>query len=237
MRYKLMVLILASVVSFSQTTNTVAKAKIEIEQDGRDIKVTARAENATEFVQSFSYKLSIIKKGAFGNQSNTAQEGLFSIEPSESKNLSVAQVNLKEGDEVIALLLFYDEKKQVIGKDRVVLNDRKKSQAVVLAVDGFEIRGFVSDETKTKIGKDFFEGFYHLYNEEKISASKMVVISEELSFARNTKITITIENEVVYEFMARPDDEFMNDMAASSIYATSLYFKNLEKQEKYFIQY
>lgn len=237
MRYKLVVLILASMMSFSQTTNTIVKAKIEIEQGEGDIKITGTAENLTEFVQSFSYKLSIIKKSSSGNQSNTAQEGVFSTEPSESKKLSATQVNLKDGDEVIALLLFFDEKKQVIGKDRVVLNDKKKNKQVVLAVDRFEMKGFVSDETKTKIGKDFFEEFYHLYNDEKINASKMIVVGEELSFARNTKITITIENEVVYEFMARPDDEFMNDMATSSIYATSLYFKNLEKQEKYFIQY
>lgn len=127
MRYKLVVLILASMMSFSQTTNTIVKAKIEIEQGEGDIKVTGTAENLTEFVQSFSYKLSIIKKSSSGNQSNTAQEGVFSTGPSESKKLSATQVNLKDGDEVIALLLFFDEKKQVIGKDRVVLNDKKKT--------------------------------------------------------------------------------------------------------------
>lgn len=62
MRYKLVVLILASMMSFSQTTNTIVKAKIEIEQGEGDIKITGTAENLTEFVQSFSYKLSIIKK-------------------------------------------------------------------------------------------------------------------------------------------------------------------------------
>jgi hypothetical protein len=35
-------------------------------------------------------------------------------------------VNLAKGDEVIVLLLFYDENKQLIGKDRVVLGEVKK---------------------------------------------------------------------------------------------------------------
>jgi hypothetical protein len=33
---------------------------------------------------------------------------------------------LGKGDEVIVLLLFYNENKELIGKDRVVLGDEKK---------------------------------------------------------------------------------------------------------------
>lgn len=236
-RNTLAVLMLSSGMSFSQTTNTVVKAKIEIEEVGEDFKIRGVAENLTNLVQSFSYKLSLIEKKIISkNQSNSAQEGVFSIEPSETKKLSDAHVNIKKGDEVIVLLLFYDEKKQLIGKDRVVLNDKKKEK-IILPSDGFEMKGIVSDETKTKIGKDFYDRYYYLYHEEKINASKIVVVSEELSFARSTKIIITIENEIIYEFVARPDEEFMTTMTNSSIYATMLYLINLEKQEKYFIQY
>jgi hypothetical protein len=38
-----------------------------------------------------------------------------------------------------------------------------------------------------------------IYNDYKINA-KIVVINEEFSFSRNTKIMININNEVVYEF-------------------------------------
>jgi hypothetical protein len=38
-------------------------------------------------------------------------------------------VNLTTGDEVIVLLLFYNENKQLIGKDRVVLGRNKKRTA------------------------------------------------------------------------------------------------------------
>jgi hypothetical protein len=53
----------------------------------------------------------------------------------------------------LVLLLFYNENKELIGKDRVVLGDEKKVAA--LPIDGFELRGIVTDETKTKVGKDF----------------------------------------------------------------------------------
>jgi hypothetical protein len=102
-------------------------AKIDIDKMEGIIKITGTAENLSDIVQSLSYKLSVIKKNNLnGNQSNNAQEGFFTLEPSENRNLSTTQVNLGSGDEVIILLLFYNENKQLIGKDRVVLGDEKK---------------------------------------------------------------------------------------------------------------
>jgi hypothetical protein len=125
--YKLVVLLFLSTMSFSQTTNTAVKAKIEIEEIEGNIKVTGTAENLTEVVQGLSYKLSVIKKNSTSsNQSNNDQEGFFSLEPSETKKLSVTQVNMGKEDEVIVLLLFYNENKQLIGKDRMVLGEKKK---------------------------------------------------------------------------------------------------------------
>jgi len=122
-----LILVLLSEMSYSQTTNTVVIAKIEVEQSERNIKITGTAENLSDIVQSLSYKLSVIKKNKSNNNlSNNIQEGLFSLNPSENKNLSTSTVNLGTEDEVIVLLLFYNENKQLIGKDRVVLGDEKK---------------------------------------------------------------------------------------------------------------
>ncbi|SHN16309.1 curli production assembly/transport protein CsgE [Flavobacterium xinjiangense] len=235
---KLLVLMLVCGVSFSQTTNTVVKAKIEIEKVGENLKISGIAENLSNLAQDFSYKLSIIyKRSNSENQSNSIQEGLVCIKANKTQKVSDALINLKKEDEVIVLLLFYNEKKQLIGKDRVVLNDAKSEKLQILDLDGFETKGIVSNETKTKLGKDFYDRYFNRYNDEKINSSKIVVVGEELSFGRNTNITIVIGNEVIYEFMARPDDEFMSEIVDNSIYATILYFKNLENQEKYLIQY
>lgn len=123
----LVTLLLISSMSYSQMTNTVVKAKIDIEEIEGNVKITGSAENLTDIVQSLSYQLSVIKNNNVSdNQSNNTQEGFFTLTPSENKNLSTTQVNLGNGDEVIILLLFYNEKKELIGKDRVVLSDVKK---------------------------------------------------------------------------------------------------------------
>jgi hypothetical protein len=123
----IVLLLFFSSLSYSQLSNTVVKAKIKIEEIEGIVKVSGTAENLSEIVQSLSYKLSVIKQNTSNtSQSNNDQEGFFSLQPIEKKELSVTQVNLSKGDEVIVLLLFYDENKQLIGKDRVVLGDEKK---------------------------------------------------------------------------------------------------------------
>lgn len=107
----------------------------------------------------------------------------------------------------------------------------------MLPVDGFELKGVIIDNTKTKMGKDFYDRYYYKYNDIGINAEKIVTIGEEYSFARNTAITVTIDNEVIYEFLTRPDDEFLEAVAEESVDATYTYFKEKEKQRKYFTQY
>ena len=122
-----MIYVLFTTQSQSQTMNTVVKAKLVIEKTDNTIKITGTAENISDIVQSLSYKLSVIKKNtATDNQSNNVQEGFFSLNPSENKNLSTTEINLATQDEVIVLLLFYNENKQLIGKDRLELNIEKK---------------------------------------------------------------------------------------------------------------
>jgi hypothetical protein len=215
----------------------VVKAKIQMEEIEGNIKITGTAENLSEIIQSLTYKLSVIKQHS-NNQSTNAQEGLFTLAPGEIKNLSTTQINTSKEDEIIVLLLFYDENKQLIGKDRVVLgNEKKKEENIILPDDGFILSGIISDETKTKMGKDFYDYFYYEYNEKNINSAKIVTVIEELSFGRNTKISISIENVVIYEFLTRPDEEFLVAVAKESVNATFLYLKNLERQSKYFTQY
>ncbi len=99
------------------------------------------------------------------------------------------------------------------------------------------MKGIVLDDTKTKIGKDFYDKYYYKYNDIGINANKIVTIGEEFSFGRNTKIMITVNNEIVYEFFSRPEDDFIEAVAQESIEATYYYLKELEQQSKYFTQY
>lgn len=231
-------LLLVNFSFFAQNTDVDVKAKIVLEEVEGNIKITGTAENLTDILQSLTYKLSVIKKNIkTENRSTNNQEGVFTLDANQNKNLSTTQINRSSEDEIIVLLLFYDENSQIVSKDRVVISDEKKKDKVIVLDDGIELVGIVTDETKTKIGKDFYDNFSYLYRDYKINAKQIVKISEELSFGRNTKIIIMVDNDVVYEFLARPDEEFIEAMAKNSLYETYQFLKKLENEKKYITQY
>lgn len=128
-RYILLGFLLVSSVLMGQISvpQNQIKAKIDVEKIEDNFKITGMAENLTDVIKSASYRLSVIKNNdKSNNQSNNAQVGLFTLEPNEVKKLSTTQVNVSADDEVIVLLLFYDEDKEIIAKDRVVLGEEKK---------------------------------------------------------------------------------------------------------------
>ncbi|UPZ13700.1 hypothetical protein [Flavobacterium humidisoli] len=126
-RHITLFLMLFSFIMFGQVPQDKLKAKIEIEKVENSIKITGTAENLTDVIRSAAYRLSVIKNNdKSNNQSNNEQVGVFTLQPNEIQKLSTSQINLNADDEVIVLLLFYDENKQIVAKDRVVLGEEKK---------------------------------------------------------------------------------------------------------------
>lgn len=231
-------LFLSNFTFYGQNKEVEVKAKIVLEEVEGNIKITGTAENLTDIIQSMTYKLSVIKKNIKSeNRSTNNQEGVFTLDANENKNLSTTQINRSSEDEIIVLLLFYDENNQIVSKDRVVISDEKKKDKVIILDDGIELLGIVTDETKTKIGKDFYDNFYYLYRDYNLNAKQIVKINEELSFGRNTKIVIMVENDIVFEFLARPDEEFLEAMAKTALYETYQFLKKIENEKKYITQY
>lgn len=235
----LFIFFILPIISFSQTMNKEVKAKIEVSYSEDLILIKGTAENLTDVYKSISYKLSVIKNGENGgNKSTNAQSGRETLDANQIKDLSRTQINSNPTDEIILLLLIYDEKENIIGKDRIVINEKKKTPIIENKIeDGLELIGIVSDETKTKFGKDFYDIFYTEYNKINKKGNKIVTVSEELTFARNTKMIIFVENEIIKEFILRPDEDFLLMMAQESANEVFKYFKNLERQARQIIRY
>lgn len=113
--------------SYAQVAQDDIKAKIEIKYVEGNTILTGTAENYSDILKSASYKLTLIKKNNISNnQTNNVQEGMFTLNPGEFKKLSSTQINIEKGDEIIVMLVFFDERKQIISKDRLVLGEQKK---------------------------------------------------------------------------------------------------------------
>lgn len=224
---------------YSQNINKDIKPKIEVEEIENILSVTGTVENLKSEFRNISFKLTVFKKNKLNsNRSDNAQDGRVTLEPIQKVFLSKTQVNRGKEDQIIILLLIYDEKNTIIGKDRVVFGGEEETNVTVLKPkDGLEMIGIVSNETKTKLGSDFYDLFYSEFSKLNIKSQKIILVQEELTFGRTTKISVKIDNDIVEEFIARPDEDFLKYMAETSVAKIFKYFKNIEKQAKFIMQY
>ncbi len=236
---------------FAQIYNTEVEANINMENNGDMYQITASAVNKTASNQSLRYVLSVIKNGP--NNSNTSkndQSGRFILEIGQKKNLSTTTINADDKDRVIILLLIYDEVDKPLGMDRVVINgteediekerlenvERERTvnvspDAINKAEDGVILRGIVTEETKTKPGRDFYRMFYSLYTTNNINGEEIVNIKETLSLNNNTKIEIFVANETVLEFFVRPQEEYLKTMSEVAIKRVYWYLQKYKENK------
>jgi hypothetical protein len=224
---------------FSQNLNKDIKPKIEVEEVENTLSATATVENLKSEFRNISFKLTVFKKNKRNsNRSDNAQDGRVTLEPIQKIILSKTQVNRTQDDQIIILLLIYDEDNAIIGKDRLVFGGDEETKVSVLKPnDGLEMLGIIANETKTKLGNDFYDMLYSEFSKLKIKSQKIITVQEELTFGRTTKISVKIDNDIVEEFIARPDEDFLKYMAETSSAKIFKYFKNIEKQAKFITQY
>lgn len=223
----------------SQTVYKEVKAKIEVEEIENILSITGTAENLKAVYKNISFKLSVFKKNKLNdNKSSNMQDGRMALEPINKVILSKTQINRGKDDQIIVLLLIYDEDNVIIGKDRIVFGQEEEPKVSVLKPnDGLEMIGIVSNETKTKLGNDFYDFFYSEFSKLKINSNKIIYVQEELTFGRTTKIIVNIDGEIIEEFIARPEEDFLKYMSQTASSKVFKYFKNIEKQNKSIMQY
>ncbi|PIF44600.1 Curli assembly protein CsgE [Chryseobacterium sp. 52] len=195
-------------------------ARIESSILENQIKLKAVITNNTPVYKELNYLLISIKKGSAGNLSNNRQSGKFSINPNEVKILSEINVNLEQKDALKAFLYVRDEETQkLIAKDSLELNSDlfKKKTAKVEEDAVFELKGLTIDETKTKVGKDFYDLFYLQYSQLSDKSSGAITVSELPLRGTSGQISIQIDDKVIYSFMTNPNEDYLKEQLAASL--------------------
>ncbi|PRY86959.1 CsgE family curli-type amyloid fiber assembly protein [Mongoliibacter ruber] len=92
-----------------------------------------------------------------------------------------------------------------------------------------EIDGLLVEDTKTKIGKDFFDYFYRDW-EAPEGASNYTIFIVEKPFRLNiTLIEISINETMVFQSILQPRAEFIEMLAEESINTTAMYLARYEE--------
>ncbi|MDT0678128.1 CsgE family curli-type amyloid fiber assembly protein [Autumnicola musiva] len=234
---------LCSVIVLGQNFNSKVEAVININDSKQDIlDIVGSAKNLTEANYSLRYELSVITNETQNNTSKNAQSGRFTLEPFETENLSQTSVSVNPDKETIILLMIHDEDNKPIGMKRVVYNkaDRNNQENKISYQkpnEGIRLIGMVTENTKTKPGRDFYDFFYQQYSLGSNKGNKIIHIDEMISFGRTTRIMVKIDDRIVYQFFARPKLDYLKEQADEALKQVNRYFEYLKNRNENFVQY
>ncbi|SHH32611.1 CsgE family curli-type amyloid fiber assembly protein [Winogradskyella jejuensis] len=231
--------------AFAQVTNKDVVAKIKTEEISELIKITSTVTNNTDLIKSLRYVAYVFKENPQSkNVSRNEQSGRFVLQGSEQKTLCTTNINSKIKDKVTAVLLIYDSDDKLVAKDRFVVinNDEEKVKRTVLKAPPREdyyagFRGIITEDTKTKPGRDFYVEFSSAYRLKQINGIEIVKIVERFSFGRNTIMEVIVGDKVVHRFFVKPTRDFIEQQSKIAIINVSRYFVILEKNKNYIKQY
>ena len=242
------------IAGYSQQYNKEVIAKINIEKNSEFFTFTTTAENLMATGYSLRYELMSFKTDANNNTSKNSQGERFVLKPHEKLILSSLSLNINEEGKIILVLVFYDLDDKPISQDRVVLKYNGEQLEIETAnpkpikivesdqstpQDGFEIDGLVIENSITKAGRDFYRYFYAEYLNKQVKTNKNIVIQEVLAGfnLRSSKITVKVDNKLVWQFFAQPRKDFLKKMASIAISRSIAQLQQIEKQKDNFIHY
>ena len=237
-------ILLISFSATSQNLNSEVKAVVNVNDTKADVlELTATATNITEANHSIRYEFSVITAAAGkNNTSKNKQEGRFALAPFETKNLSNISVGIDPENRTIILLTLYDVDDKVIGIDRKVYDVAKQEKAEKQMSyqrknEGIELIGMVTENTKTKPGRDFYDFFYQKYSLSPNQGNKIIEIDEMISFGRTTRVVVKVEDRIVFQFFARPKLDYLKEKADEALRQVTRYFEYLKNRNESITKY
>ena len=236
----------------AQFYNKEVVAKIKVEKNSEFLSFTATAENITPSDYNLRYDFMVFNTEKNGEVTKENVEDRFFIKANEKLLFPTITINYNVEGKIILVLLLYDGEDKPIGQDRIVLenggrsdvekliqkpNQKAVSNDQAIAQDGFIIGGLVTENTLTKAGRDFYRYFYAEYYNKQIKTTKNIEIEEVPGRFRNTRISVKVADQLVWQFFAQPKKSFLKEMAEIAFNRSLAYLQQLEKQKENFIHY
>lgn len=207
--------------------------KIVVKAIGVNTDIQGIIKNDSNLFKTLSSELIIISNMGAKNASKAEQKDNFSIAPDEVKIVATKNINVADTDNIIVLFLIYEDVK-LIARDRKELRRQKNDPNVS---DGLEIKGLVVENVRSKVGKDFYDYFYQQFTLKNPESDQLVKVEEQLGIGIGTRIQIKVQEDLVFESFARPNEEQLVNLANSAVARVLQYFKQKERQKQLLRQF
>lgn len=232
---------------YAQFYNKEYVAKIYIKQESGFYTFTGTAENLTPTDVNLQYDFSVYQTDDNNNVTRSNQVDRFFLKGNVKIVLSSVTINYNETGKITLVLILYDEDGKPVGQDRIELRPENGMQQVVkdqlspqeeaasqdqaAPQDGYIMDGLVIENTLTKAGRDFYKYFYSEYYNRGIRTKKNIVIEEVPGRMRTTRISVKIDDQLMWQFFSQPKKTFLKEMANTALNRCISYLQQLQQQQ------
>ena len=105
-----------------------------------------------------------------------------------------------------------------------VIKQSAKSNDVEIELDGLLV-----DDTKTKMGKDFYDLFYSNWQAPSGAKNYTITVSEKPFRLTSTQIVVSINENPVYQAILQPRQDIVEALSYEAISNTQSYLANYEE--------
>jgi len=205
-----------SIVSVAQENrDSLIVAKIEVVQSENTLTFHPTVQNNGVYHYELDYLLLVKKTDSNKNLSVSQQKGKFTLEPNQIESLSSTTINQTSKQKVTAILFIRDEvENRLITKDSIQITTKelrpiKESSLSIM-------KGIVVDDSKTKMGRDYYDLFYSTYNQYPTKFDFIINITELPHRGLSSIMQVKVDQDLILEFFTNPDEEFIKEQVATT---------------------
>lgn len=215
---------------YSQDDLGLIEASVVVEQDENSIRFKPVVLNHSPLYFEYNYLLLIRKTDKNDRLSVEHKRGRFTLIPEEVKSLPPLEYAKTSDIEKIKINFFIrdEEENLLIAKDSAEVKNVLLNRGKRLDERSVAIRGIVVDETKTKVGSDFYSEFFSIYNRMPTKLDFIISISELPYRGMTSVIQVKADQDLIYEFYTNPNEAYIQQQAQQTIRAIGRYIRNKE---------
>lgn len=96
-----------------------------------------------------------------------------------------------------------------------------------------EIDGLVVDETQTKLGQDFYAGFYSYWQPPEGAINYTITVQEQPMPNIGTRVIVSVNDEVAFQTQLQPREDVVDGAARQAVFFTHRFVQGLSSREQY----
>ncbi|HHH49915.1 MAG TPA: hypothetical protein ENK52_02930, partial [Saprospiraceae bacterium] len=196
----------------------------------------------------YQWEMNIHKEITADSIFNEHKNGKFIAEPFFPKIITETKIDLKKREYFVIVFNVFDFKNTLVGTD--TLQSTQINPALIqpqstpplaaklelpkpkITLDALEIDGLILDETRSKIGRDFYEIFFNKWSQPLGAKDFLITIKEMPARGIGARISIQVNGNIILYRFLQPRTELIEEQANISISYVKRYLMRNEDMKQ-----